>query len=147
MYKHLFVPIDGSALSRRAMEGSVELAVQLEARITGFVVEPDLPISVASETRESFAERVQDHQSRNEAHAKALLDQFAAHASAAGVAFSGVSVTAYSVDDAIAQEAEKRGCDMIVIVTHGRGVLGEFVFGSHSKKIISRTKLPVLVLH
>jgi len=42
MYKHLFVPVDGSELSRRAMDGSIELALQLGARITGFVVEPDL---------------------------------------------------------------------------------------------------------
>lgn len=147
MYKHLFVPIDGSALSHRAMEGSVELATQLGARITGFVVEPDLPLSVTSRDAETFAERIQEHQSRNEAHANALLGQFADRASAAGVAFSGISVTAYSVDDAIAQEAEKHGCDMIVIVTHGRGALGEFVFGSHAKKIISKTNLPVLVLH
>ena len=40
MYKHLFVPIDGSELTQRAMEGSIELALQLGARITGFVVEP-----------------------------------------------------------------------------------------------------------
>ena len=32
MYKHLFVPVDGSELSHRAMEGSIALAAQLGAR-------------------------------------------------------------------------------------------------------------------
>ncbi|MBY0465378.1 MAG: universal stress protein, partial [Burkholderiales bacterium] len=45
MYKHLFVPVDGSELSHQAMDGSIELAQQLGAKITGFVVEPDLPIT------------------------------------------------------------------------------------------------------
>ena len=45
------------------------------------------------------------------------------------------------------KEAEKAGCDMIVMVTHGRSAIGEFIFGSHTRKIISKSKLPVLVLH
>jgi len=147
MYKNLFVPIDGSELSGRAMDSSLELAIQLGARVTGFVVEPDLPLSVATDTTGVFPDRVQEHQTRTTSHAKALLDQFESRAAKAGVEFSGVSVTGYSIDQAIVDEAVKHGCDMIVIVTHGRGALGEFVYGSHAKKIISRTRLPVLVLH
>ncbi len=147
MYKHLFVPIDGSSLSLRAMDGSIELAAQLGAEITGFVVEPDLPMSVTSRDVETFAGRIQEHQAKNETHAKTWLGRFEARAAAAGVAFHALAVTSYSIDDAIADAAEKNGCDMIVIVTHGRGAVGEFVFGSHAKKIISKTRLPVLVLH
>ncbi len=147
MYKHLFVPVDGSELSHRAMDGSIELAKQLGARITGFVVEPDLPLSAASRHGEAFVDRIKDHETKNEAHASALLNQFETRAAAAGVVFTAHHVIAYMVDQAIMEEAEKAGCDMIVMVTHGRNPLGEFVFGAHTKKIISRSKLPVLVLH
>lgn len=147
VYKKLFVPVDGSELSHRAMDGSIELAKQLGASINGFVVEPDLPLSVVNHNAQTSTERIKQHESKNEAHAKALLDQFAKRAQAAGVEFVASHVTAYSVDTAIMEEAEKAGCDMIVMVTHGRGPLGEFVFGSHTKRIISRSKLPVLVLH
>ena len=147
MYKNLFVPVDGSELSHRAMDGSIDLAQQLGATITGFVVEPDLPLSVMSNDAQTSSERIQRHESKNEAHAKSLLDQFAQRAQAAGVGFVASHVTAYSVDQAIMDEAEKAGCDMIVMVTHGRGPIGEFVFGSHTKSIIARSKLPVLVLH
>jgi len=146
VYKNLFVPVDGSELSHRAMDGSVDLAKQLGAAITGFVVEPDLPLSVMSNDALTSAERIQRHEAKNEAHAKTLLDQFAQRAQAAGVSFTALHVTAYSVDHAIVDEAEKAGCDMIVMVTHGRGPLGELVFGSHTKSIIDRSKLPVLVL-
>lgn len=147
MYKNLFVPVDGSELSHRAMDGSIGLARQLGASITGFVVEPDLPLSVLSRDAQTATERIKEHESRNEAHAKSLLEQFEQRAKAAGVPFTASHVTAYSVNQAIMDEAEKAGCDMIVMVTHGRGPVGEFLFGSHTKNIIARSKLPVLVLH
>jgi nucleotide-binding universal stress UspA family protein len=147
MYKHLFVPVDGSELSRRAMEGSIELAVQLGARITGFVVEPDISFSMVTPDATAYAERLRTHEQRNQEHAQALLRQFEERATAAGVAFTGSFLASDAVDERITAEAEKAGCDMIVMVTHGRGPLGEFLFGSHTKQVIARSKLPVLVLH
>lgn len=147
MYKHLFVPVDGSELSHRAMDGSIELAKQLGARITGFVVEPDLPLSASNSRTESLLERMKDNASRNESHANALLGRFADRAEKAGVEFRPHHVTAYLIDHAIIEEAEKIGCDMIVMVTHGRGPIGEFIFGSHTRKIIANSKLAVFVLH
>lgn len=146
MYKHLFVPVDGSELSHRAMDGSIALAKSLGARITGFVVEPDLPITAAASRTEGLMDRMQDNTSRNEAHAAALLGQFEKRAHAAGVEFSAYHVTAYMVDQTILEEAEKAGCDLIVMVTHGRSPLGEFIFGAHTKHIVAKSKLPVLVL-
>lgn len=147
MYKHLFVPVDGSELSHRGMDESIALAKQLGARITGFVVEPDLPLNTASRDAEATYDRMKAHESDNKAHSDALLAQFKARADAAGVNFGGLTVTAYGVDHAIMEEAEKAGCDMIVMVTHGRGTVGKFLFGSHTQKIVAQSKLPVLVLH
>jgi nucleotide-binding universal stress UspA family protein len=147
MYKNLLVPVDGSELSRRAMDGSIRLAKQLGARITGFVVEPDLPLSVKSGNPETFVENIERHTAKNISHATALLGQFEELAKVAGVEFLGRSVTAYMVDHVIMEEAERAGCDMIVMITHGRGPVGEFLFGSHTKNIIAQSRLPVLVLH
>ncbi len=147
MYTHLFVPVDGSELSHRAMDGSIELAKQLGAKITGFVVEPDLPLTAATSRTDGLMHQMKENDSKNEAHASALLGQFEKRALAAGVEFRAHHVTAYIVDQAIMDEAEKSGCDMIVMVTHGRNAIGEFIFGSHTKKIIAKSKLPVLVLH
>lgn len=146
MYKHLFVPVDGSERSHRAMDGSIELAKQLGARITGFVVEPEVPLSAAASHTEQLMDRMKDNESKNEAHATALLGQFEARAKTAGVAFTAHHVTAYFVDQAIIDEADKAGCDMIVMVTHGRSAVGKFIFGSQTKKVIVGSKLPVFVL-
>jgi len=147
MYQHLFVPVDGSELSHRAMDGSIALAKQLGARITGFVVEPDVGMPHSTEEAKHYAQLLKQNEAANESHAKALLSQFEQRAAAAGVSFSSHHVTAGGVDDAIVSEAEQIGCDMIVMVTHGRGKLGELLFGSHTHKIIQRSKLPVFVLH
>jgi nucleotide-binding universal stress UspA family protein len=111
------------------------------------VVEPDVPLTAATSRTDGLMHRIEEHEAQNEAHANALLGQFAKRAEAAGVEFASHHVTAYAIDHAIMEEAEKSGCDMIVMVTHGRNPIGEFIFGSHTKKIIAKSKLPVLVLH
>jgi nucleotide-binding universal stress UspA family protein len=77
----------------------------------------------------------------------ALARQLEAAAQAAGVPFEGVFDQVPQVDEAIVSAAQSRGCDMIVMVTHGRGKVGEFVFGSHTKAVLAGCKLPLLVLH
>lgn len=146
MFKHLFVPVDGSELSLCAMDGSIELALQLGAQIMGFVVEPDLPLSTNAPRGDEFIHRIKDHEAKNEAHAGALLRQFEKRAQAKGVQFTAYHMTSYTVDQTIVKEAENAGADMIVMVTHGRSRVGKFVFGSHTKNVIIESRLPVLVL-
>ena len=118
----------------------------LGARITGFVVEPDVPLTAATSRTEPLLERMKDNEIKNEAHAAALLGQFEQRAVAAGVSFTAHHVTAYNVSQSIVDEAEKLGCDMIVMVTEGRSRVGKFIFGSHTKDVIIESDLPVLVL-
>ena len=72
---------------------------------------------------------------------------FERRAAAAGVPFAGVHAQSDHIDAAIADTARQRGCDVIVMVTHGRGVFGELLFGSRTKGVMSRSALPLLVLH
>jgi nucleotide-binding universal stress UspA family protein len=75
------------------------------------------------------------------------LAGFKAKADAAGVPFAGQYKTTDAVDDAIVAAVQEYGCDMIIMVTHGRGAFGELLFGSHTKNVMSRCKVPLLVLH
>ena len=47
----------------------------------------------------------------------------------------------------VSDHARRHSADLIVMATHGRGFFGELLFGSNAKAVISRCKLPVLVLH
>ncbi len=147
MYKHLLVPVDGSELTDRAIRASVELAQQLGASITGFVAEPLAPLPTASQPPTRLREEMLEHDAMTVAHAREVLARFEAEARRAGVPFVGRHAQVPRIDRAIIAAAEAQGCDMIVMVTHGRGAFGEFLFGSQTKAVLAGSSLPLLVLH
>lgn len=147
MYQHLLVPIDGSRLSERATDASLELARKVGASVTGFVVEPFPPLPDVGSHPVSYSRDAGEHLARTEAHARQVLGQLAAKAAAQGLPFEAQCKRTEGIDDAILDAAAECGCDLIVMVTHDRGTFGELLFGSHTKKLMARTKLPLLVLH
>ncbi len=147
MYQRILVPVDGSDLSERAIHASIELAHQLGAAITGFVAEPMMPAPSGPRPRARFDDEAREHEAMTCAHANQVLSRFAAAAAEAGVSFEGYHDQVPRIDRAIIDAAESRGCDLIVMVTHGRGAFGEFLFGSQTKAVLAGSKLPLLVLH
>lgn len=147
MYTHLLVPLDGSALGERAMEAGIDLARQLGAAITGFLVEPPAATGDSGHGALHHVEEMALYQQEAARHAERVLRRFQDRADAAGVRFEGVYACARQVDAAIADAARQRGCDMIVMVTHGRGAFGELLFGACTKGVMARSPLPLLVLH
>lgn len=147
MFNHLLVPVDGSDLSDKAMHAGLALAKRLGARVTGFIVEPFAPPPASIGEGYVYGRITKAHDATVRAHADEVLGRFAQLATEAGVDFQRVSVQANNVEDAIVDAAAQHLCDLIVMVTHGRGVFGELMWGSHTKNLMSRTQLPVLVLH
>lgn len=147
MYTKLFVPLDGSSLAERAMRESLALAQQLGASVVGFVAEPDAPLPSVGTQLQQYRQEVDEHVVRTDTHARELLTQYEVLAAEAAVPVTCLHVRAVDVDQAIVDQAEAAGADMIVMVTHGRSRLGEWVYGSHTKRVLARSKLPVLVLH
>ncbi len=147
MFKRILVPVDGSDLSERAAEASLALAKPLGATVVGFVAEPTGQLPAVGRPPSVVAHETAQHERRVEAHAREVLSRFEQRAKAAGVAFEGHFEQAPRVDQAIVDAAEAKGCDLILMVTHGRGAFGEFLFGSHTKAVLARCKLPLLVLH
>jgi len=147
MYRRLLVPVDGSELSERAIVASIDLARQLGAAITGFVAEPMPPLPLGPRSVQSIEDDARDHEAMTQAHAQEVLSRFERSAHEAGVSFDGYYDRVPRIDRAIIEAAESRGCDLIVMVTHGRGAFGEFLYGSQTKAVLSSSKLPLLVLH
>jgi nucleotide-binding universal stress UspA family protein len=147
MYKKLLVPVDGTELSERAMRASIDLARQLGASIIGFVVEPDMPLPNVGTQPTAYARQREAHEARTDTHAHDVLVQFGERAREAGVGFSGRHACTDRIDAAIVDVARELDIDMIVMVTHGRGVFGELLFGSHTKNVLAKCETPLLVLH
>ncbi len=147
MFQHLLVPIDGTELSEHAQRASLALAARLGARITAFVAEPFPPLPHMGSNPGTYLRETDRHQARTEAHAQEVLARFRGKAEEQGVPFIGRFERTEAVDEAIARIGAESGCDLIVMATHGRGAFGELLFGSHTKAVMSRSRLPLLVLH
>jgi nucleotide-binding universal stress UspA family protein len=147
MYQRILVPVDGSELSDRAITASIDLARQLGASITGFIAEPISSLPERPRQASSVLRDAEEYDTITADRAHEVLDRFAACAKAAGVPFEGHHAQVPRIDKAIIDAAESRGCDLIVMVTHGRGAFGEFLFGSQTKAVLAASRLPLLVLH
>jgi nucleotide-binding universal stress UspA family protein len=91
----------------------------------------------------SFAEHVQ----RTKAHAEKILNGVAEAARLADVACETVQVEQDHPYEAIIDTAQRRGCDLVVMASHGRSGIAAIVLGSVTTKVLTHTKIPVLVCH
>ncbi|MGZ5095844.1 MAG: universal stress protein [Burkholderiales bacterium] len=147
MFKHILLPTDGSKLSDRAVQRGIELAEALDARVTAVHVVPEFRMMAD----ESFVLPTSvDLRSRYEKEAKAralkMLDKIAARAQAAGVAYEGVVVVGDTPYESIIETAKKRKCDLIMMASHGRRGLSALLLGSETSKVLTHSKVPVLVV-
>lgn len=77
--------------------------------------------------------------------AGAKLDDMAKRCQAAGV-MATTEVLVGAPAGAITAEANTRGCDLIVMGTHGRGAFAHFVLGSVAEQVVRTAQCPVVTL-
>jgi nucleotide-binding universal stress UspA family protein len=145
MFKHILVPTDGSELSRATASRAISFAKEAGARITIFFAKPEYPISYFGEgalidptTPEKFAE-LADQQ------AAEYLGKIEQQCIAAGVECKSLAVTSDIPYEAIVEAAEQSGCDLIFMASHGRRGFSGFLLGSETNKVLTHSKVPVLV--
>lgn len=143
MYKHIMNPTDGSPLSEQAMNHAIALARAVGAKITG------LTVSIAYHTFAldpvMVSDTAEQYQKDCEARAERYLAPIRDAAKKAGVPCDVVHVVAEHAYQAIIDAARSRGCDLIVMASHGRKGLSALVLGSETVKVLTHSKIPVLV--
>jgi nucleotide-binding universal stress UspA family protein len=147
MFKHILLPTDGSKLSDRAVQRGIELAAAIEARVTALHVIPEFRIMAD----ESFVLPTSaDLKGRYEKEAKAraakMLDKVATRARDAGIAYEGVVLMGETPYQHIIETAKRRKCDLIMMASHGRRGLSALLLGSETSKVLTHSKVPVLVV-
>jgi nucleotide-binding universal stress UspA family protein len=144
MYKHILLPTDGSPLSERAVADGIRLAKALGAKVTAFHVTP--LVHPESENPTAFAAQVREHERRAEESTRTALGQAEQAARAAGVAWSGLHKEGDSPWEEIIAAAGAQGCDLIFMASHGRRGVSALVLGSETHKVLTHSKIPVLVV-
>lgn len=142
MFKHILVPTDGSDLSKKAIEGAIDLARTVGARVTAYACLPQYPYSPFSEV---IIEPPADFRARSEREARAHLDEVESAAREAGVACDSWTSVYPSPYLGIIEAAERGGCDVIFMASHGRRGLGSLLIGSETQRVLTHTKIPVIV--
>src|ERR1700739_2693053 len=82
---------------------------------------------------------------RMKEHAEKTLGAAASAAQAAGVACEAVQVEHEHPYQAIIDTSGSKGCDLIVMASHGRHGISAIVLGSETVKVLTHCKIPVLV--
>jgi nucleotide-binding universal stress UspA family protein len=146
MFKNILIPTDGSELSQKAAAQGVGLAKALGAKVTAFFAAPPAtPIVYRSSLPVGYA-TPGEHEQLIEKTAGEYLSYVERMAGDASVAYDGVHVTSDYPEDAILKVAHNKGCDVIVMATHGQGGLRGVFIGSVTQKILNQSKIPVLVI-
>jgi len=143
MYRHILIPTDGSELAEHAVTNGLSLAKSLGAKVSVIIVEEPLNWLGFGE-HGAFAELAKLTEQMNK-HAASVLDRAASMAKQAGVSCDTIQMQDEHPHQAIIAAAADRGCDLIVIASHGRGGLSAVVLGSVTSKVLTHTKTPVLV--
>jgi len=148
MYRNILIATDGSALAEKAVAHGLGLAKAVGAKVTALIVEApfnvfDVPESRMRQMPEAFAQ----HAEYVKRHAGKVLDGVAAAAKQAGVACDTVQIEHDQPYRAIIDTAKGKGCDAIIMASHGRGGISAVLLGSVTNKVLTHTAIPVVVVH
>ena len=143
MYQHILIPTDGSELAERAVTHGLSLAKSVGAKVT--VISVEEPISWLPFAGARSVEQHAEYAELVKKFAASALNRAANAAKQAGVSCDTLQVVDAQPYQAIIATATDRGCDLIVMASHGRSGLSAIVLGSVTNKVLIYTKTPVLV--
>jgi nucleotide-binding universal stress UspA family protein len=139
MYQHILIPTDGSELSQKALDHGVAIAQALKAKVTVITVSPFLTPGFDAGIVSAYEKEVA-------ASAKKYLDAAEKAAAAAGVRCEAMHVVNKHPYQAIIDTAKLKGCDLVVMASHGRRGISAVVLGSETVKVLTHSPTPVLVV-
>ncbi|GAB3190235.1 universal stress protein [Hydrogenophaga aquatica] len=146
MFKNILVVVDDKPASLLAISQGVEIARVNDGQILFFHWLPDfngMPIGMNEATISNSLEY--EREVRTEAHT--VLQKASSMAKAAGVRSSRVLGTGRATNEAqcVADVADRRHCELIVVATERRNALIRLIGGSIVPGLISKAKMPVMV--
>jgi nucleotide-binding universal stress UspA family protein len=144
MYKRILIPTDGTEFCERAIRHGVDLAKRLGASVVGVTITQPLHSAVPR----SFIPKNLAGIIHNET-AKLADEKLTAVRKATDAAGIQAELERVSNDHpwmGIVDTAQGKNCDLIVMASHGRRGLPGVVLGSETHKVLTHTKIPVLVV-
>jgi nucleotide-binding universal stress UspA family protein len=146
MYKHILIATDGSELAQQAESTGLTLAKALNAQVTAVTVtEPWDALSMAALAERGMPNPVADYDECMAAAADRILRGVSEMAKKIGASCATRHVKDRHPADGIIEAAKERGCDLIVMASHGRRGISRVLLGSQATKVVTLSSVPVLV--
>jgi nucleotide-binding universal stress UspA family protein len=147
MYQHILIPTDGSELAEHAVKEGLSLAKSVGAKATVIVV-IELWLGSQGPFMQPWSfQQLGEYNELAKKQAASVLERAENAAKQAGVTCDTIQVEEVQPPyQVIITTAADRGCDLIVMGSHGRSGLAAVVLGSVTNKVLTHTKIPVLVV-
>ncbi len=148
MFKHIFVPTDGSNLSQDALLRAISFAKESGAKITLFYAKPEYHIAnyggegrqrLSTITSEDYFDDLAENQAQD------ILVPAMRLCEEAGVPCQKMTLTSDMPYIGIIEGAKGCGCDLIFMASHGRSGISALLLGSETQKVLTHSTIPVLV--
>jgi nucleotide-binding universal stress UspA family protein len=146
MYKHILIATDGSELADKAVKSGLGLAKHLKASVTAITVtEPWDAFSMAALAERNIPNPIADYEESATASANRILWSVTEAAKKMEIACSAVHVKDKYPAEGIIDTAKEKGCDLIVMASHGRRGISRVLLGSQATKVVALSTVAVLV--
>ena len=150
MYANILLSTDGSEVARKGIKHGTALAKALNAKVTVITVTEPLPVDYGSGHASGWIPSQQEFDSFDAAckeRAGKVLDEARAMAEQIGTSAELLHVPNAHAATTIIETARSRGCDLIVMASHGRRGLRKLLLGSQTSEVLVDGSVPVLVVH
>jgi nucleotide-binding universal stress UspA family protein len=149
MYANILLSTDGSDVARKGVKCGIALAKALNAKVTVITVTEPYPVYYGAGNASGWIpprEMFDSFDAANKEHAGKMLDEVRAMAEQVGVSVELLHVPDAHPATAIIETAKSRGCDLIVMGSHGRRGLKKLLLGSQTSEVLVNGSVPVLVV-
>ena len=143
MYKHILIATDGSELAGKAVTAGLALAKAVKAKVTAVTVSEPWTALVTGEMALGFP--YQEYEKGAAENAARILAAASEAAKSSGIDCATVYVADRYPAEAIVECARDKGCDLIVMASHGRRGLSKLLLGSETTRVLTHSSVPVLV--
>ena len=143
MFKRILVPTDGSELSGRAVSTAIALAKTVGAEIFTLCVKEPFPYGAVAEMQPTPPQEFFDAQERIALQRVSAVREACA---AADIECEAHTVEALHPWEAIIEHAQRMECDLLVMASHGRRGVSALLLGSETQKVLTHSKIPVLIV-
>lgn len=148
MFKHLLLPVDGTARSLGAARNGINFAKTMGARVTALYVAPGAPgFSAESAIVAAVTPGGRAFREITLKTGLKYLMPVVKYAEGLGVSCATLNVVNDKPYEAIVKIAKEKECDLIVMRPSSRAPLSRWMFESETRKVLGRSKVPLLIFN